>query len=144
MKTMNWFNADSKPAIRGKDAVEAWLRAEAKREKMKWQQLDYVFCSDNYLLEMNRSFLQHDYYTDIITFGLSEDKRVIEGEIYISTDRVRDNALTMHTPYKTELLRVMVHGLLHLCGYKDSSAAAKKAMRAREDEALERWFEKFV
>lgn len=141
---MNWYNADSKPGIRGKSAVEAWLKGEAKREKMKWQQLDYIFCSDHYLLEMNRSFLQHDYYTDIITFGLSEDKQTIEGEIYISTDRVRDNAASMNTQYKTELLRVMVHGLLHLCGHKDGSAAAKKAMRAREDQALERWFQKFV
>ena len=141
---MNWFNADSKPGIRGKELVEAWLKAEAKREKKKWQQLDYVFCSDDYLLEMNRRFLQHDYYTDIITFGLSENKKMIEGEIYISTDRVRDNAASMNTAYKSELLRVMVHGLLHLCGYKDGTAAAKKAMRAREDEALERWFKNFV
>jgi rRNA maturation RNase YbeY len=86
---------------------------------------------------MNRDFLQHDYYTDIITFGLSEKNQPIEAEIYISIDRVKDNALSLGVAYKEEMLRVIFHGALHLCGYKDKTKSEISAMRAKEDQYLQ-------
>ena len=96
--------------------------------------LGIIFCSDEYLLEMNRQYLNHDYYTDIITFDLG--KGTIEGELYISVDRVKDNAINMDVPYLDELQRVIFHGVLHLCGYKDKKQADILVMRKLEDEYL--------
>jgi len=101
--------------------------------------LSYIFCSDEYLLNINRQFLQHDYYTDIITFDLSETPDAITGEIYISLDRVKDNAQELQTPYKKELLRIIIHGALHLCGHKDKSPDQQKQMRIKENEQLSRF-----
>ena len=98
--------------------------------------MNYVFCSDEYLLEINKQYLDHDYFTDIITFDNSEEDNQLEGDIYISVDRVRENAATFHTDFDTEMRRVLIHGLLHLAGYEDSSEALKTAMRAKEDEYL--------
>lgn len=96
-------------------------------------QLDIIFVDDEELLLMNRDFLQHDYYTDIITFDLSDDLRSIQGELYISKDRVLDNALSLGSSSRDEILRVCIHGLLHLCGMNDSSEAEKLAMRDAEN-----------
>jgi len=96
-------------------------------------ELTYVFCSDDYLLDINRNFLQHDYYTDIITFDLSENNKQTIAEIYVSLDRIKDNAKTLETSPKDETLRVIFHGALHLCGYKDKSKADIKTMRAKEE-----------
>ena len=97
--------------------------------------MDYIFCSDEYLLHINQTYLQHDYYTDIITFELS-DTRETEAEIYISLDRVKDNAAQFGEPYQKEILRVIFHGALHLCGYKDKSAVEAALMRKMEDKYL--------
>jgi probable rRNA maturation factor len=102
--------------------------------------LNYIFCSDEYLLQVNRDFLQHDYYTDIITFDLSETPQAVTGEIYISVDRVRENAQTNEVSFTEELHRVIFHGALHLCGYKDKKPAEVKAMRAAEDKYLALYF----
>lgn len=102
-------------------------------EKKKLGTLNYIFCSDRRLLEINRQYLQHDDYTDIITFDLSESKTETIGEIYISIDRVRDNANQLKVSFKKELVRVIFHGALHLCGYGDKTEKDKKSMRARED-----------
>ncbi|MFY7848437.1 MAG: rRNA maturation RNase YbeY [Bacteroidia bacterium] len=96
-------------------------------------QLDIIFVDDEELLLMNRDFLQHDYYTDIITFDLSEDLRSIQGELYVSRDRVLENALSLGSSSMDEILRVCIHGLLHLCGMNDSSEAEKLAMRDAEN-----------
>ena len=96
-------------------------------------QLDIIFVDDEELLLMNRDFLQHDYYTDIITFDLSDDLRSIQGELYISKDRVLENALSLGSSSRDEILRVCIHGLLHLCGMNDSSEAEKLAMRDAEN-----------
>lgn len=102
--------------------------------------IQYVFCSDEYLLRMNQQYLQHDYYTDIITFGLSDPAApIIDADIYISVDRVRDNALTAGVSFDEESLRVIFHGALHLCGYKDKRPADVKQMRAKEDEYIRRY-----
>jgi probable rRNA maturation factor len=104
------------------------------------QQLNYVFCTDEYLLQVNKEFLQHDYYTDIITFDLSATGGPIMGEIYISIDRVRDNARTQKVKMYEELHRVIFHGALHLCGYRDKKANEIKKMREKENFYIEKYF----
>jgi probable rRNA maturation factor len=101
--------------------------------------LNYVFCDDTFLLEINQSFLDHDTYTDIITFDLSENRQAMEAEIYISIDRVKENAVTYKTTYHDELHRVIFHGALHLCGFKDKKDKDRKVMRANEDYCLEHY-----
>ena len=115
-----------------KGFIERLFRANGK----KLGSLTYIFCSDLFLLEINKQFLKHDYYTDIITFNLAPPKEEIEGEIYISVDRVRDNAKALSISLQEELHRVIFHGALHLCGYKDKTPKDKKGMRAAEDKCL--------
>ena len=98
--------------------------------------LNYIFCSDDYLLEINKQYLDHDYYTDIITFDNSEEEGKIEGDIYVSVDRVKENAIEFGANFETELRRVLIHGLLHLMNYTDTSEELKAQMRAKEDECL--------
>ena len=111
-----------------------------KKEKKSLANLSYIFCSDDYLVEINKTFLQHNYYTDIVTFDLSENSGKIKGEIYISTDRVRDNATTLGVTIREELHRVIFHGALHLCGYRDKTPKDAKHMRAGEDRCLIAYF----
>ena len=107
------------------------------KEKKSLQSIDIIFCSDEYLLEINKQHLQHDFYTDIITFDLSESSvNPIIGELYISIDRVKDNAALRDEKFSTELLRVIFHGLLHLCGFKDKTKSDIKTIREKEDEYL--------
>ncbi len=102
-----------------------------EKESKKLVTLTYIFCSDEYLLQINQQYLQHDYYTDVITFPYSNTE--IEGDIFISIDRIRDNAQSLNIPEKTELHRVMVHGLLHLIGYDDKTPELKKLMQEKEN-----------
>lgn len=111
-----------------------------QEERGKTKELTYIFCTDDYLLNINRNFLQHDYYTDIITFDLSEQKDGSHGEIYISIDRVKDNAVHLKEPLQRELLRVIFHGALHLCGYKDKTKVQERTMRKKEDYYLEGFY----
>jgi probable rRNA maturation factor len=104
------------------------------------EELHYIFCSDAYLLQINQKFLNHDTYTDIITFNLSEPNKPIISDIYISIDRIRENAELLQTTFKLELHRVIFHGALHLCGYKDKSKSDNKLMRQKEDYYLARYF----
>ena len=105
------------------------------------ESLQYIFCSDEHLLQMNRDFLQHDYYTDIITFDLSPAKNdPTSGELYISVDRVKDNAINFDSSFERELHRVVFHGVLHLIGYKDKSEKDQKLMRKKEDQYLNIYF----
>ncbi len=108
------------------------------KEHRKLFTLDYIFCSDDFLLEINKRYLSHDDLTDIITFDLSEKKgsSPITGEIYISIERVKDNAQTFNTSFGDELLRVIFHGALHLCGYKDKTPPHSRQMRSKEDHYL--------
>jgi probable rRNA maturation factor len=116
--------------------TKKWIKNTSFSEGYDVSQLNYIFCSDEYLLEINKQYLDHDYFTDIITFDNSEEDKQLEGDIYVSVDRVRDNAETFHTDFDSEMRRVLIHGLLHLVGYEDSSEALKTAMRAKEDEYL--------
>jgi rRNA maturation RNase YbeY len=116
--------------------VKEVIRDLFKKERTKLEQLRYIFCSDEYLLQINKEHLNHNYYTDIITFDLSETSSATIGEIYISVDRVRDNAQNYDVSFKHELLRVIFHGALHLCGYKDKSSKEEQLMRKAEDKYL--------
>ncbi|MEP7262983.1 MAG: rRNA maturation RNase YbeY [Bacteroidota bacterium] len=119
--------------LRGKTKLRKWISSSIRKEGFKLTSLNYIFCSDESLLEMNIRHLNHHTYTDIITFDLSSEKKTIDGEIYISIDRVKDNAAKFSIPFTQELHRVMIHGTLHLCGYKDKTPAAQKKMRKQED-----------
>ncbi len=114
---------------------KSWLKDAAKAEGFKIGELNYIFCSDAYLLDINQKYLGHDTLTDIVTFDNSEDPKMIEGDIFISIERVRENAVKFDTA-ESELKRVMVHGLLHLAGYKDKDNAQKELMRNKENEHL--------
>jgi probable rRNA maturation factor len=115
-----------------RQALKDFLRSLFRKEKKALASLTYIFCSDEYLLEINRQHLQHDYYTDIITFEMNAKGQPAIGEIYISVDRVKDNAREFGTSFKEELHRVIFHGALHLCGYKDKNPKQEKEMRAKE------------
>jgi rRNA maturation RNase YbeY len=114
---------------------KAWLKDAAKAEGFAIGELNYIFCSDAYLLDINQKYLGHDTLTDIVTFDNSEDPKMIEGDIFISIERVRENAIKFDTE-DSELKRVMVHGLLHLAGYKDKDKAQRELMRNKENEHL--------
>ena len=114
---------------------KAWLKDAAKAEGFAIGELNYIFCSDAYLLDINQKYLGHDTLTDIVTFDNSEDPKMIEGDIFISIERVRENAIKFDTK-DSELKRVMIHGLLHLAGYKDKDRAQKELMRNKENEHL--------
>ncbi|MCF2496613.1 MULTISPECIES: rRNA maturation RNase YbeY [Dyadobacter] len=116
--------------------TKKWIKNTSKSEGYEIADLNYIFCDDDYLLEINKQYLDHDYFTDIITFDNSEEDNVIEGDIYISVDRVRENAATFHADFETEMRRVLIHGLLHLMGYDDTDEKLKSAMRAKEDQYL--------
>ena len=112
-----------------------WLQQVIRKENKIPGDISYVFCDDAYMLEQNKAFLNHDTYTDIITFDECVGD-VISGSILISTDRVAENASKFEKAFENELLRVVVHGTLHLCGYKDKSESEAKIMRQKEDESL--------
>lgn len=117
-------------------ATTAWIRQVAATYGMKVGDVGYMFVNDERILEVNREYLQHDYYTDIITFDYSEDE-VINGDIVISLDTVRTNAEAQHTEYDEELHRVIIHGILHLCGIDDKGPGQREVMEAAENKALE-------
>lgn len=114
-----------------------WVIETVREEGHHLHQIDFIFCSDEYLLEINRNHLGHDDYTDIITFPLEDDP--IIGEIYISIDRVKENAITFQTGFENELKRVIIHGVLHLCGYDDHAKADIKEIRQKEEMYLSKW-----
>lgn len=120
------FNLSSRLAIR------KWIYATIKEEGKEPGDINYIFCSDDYLLELNKSALDHDYFTDIITFDYCEENS-ISGDLFISVDRVGDNASNLKNPFLDELHRVMIHGVLHLCGYKDKTKKDEQIMRKKED-----------
>jgi probable rRNA maturation factor len=115
-----------------KDAVTNLM----ENEERAFESLDYIFCNDEYLLDINQAYLKHDDLTDIITFDLSDNPAIIKGEIYISVERVQDNSLLFNTSFRDELARVVFHGALHLCGYKDKSKKEQLEIRRKEDHYL--------
>lgn len=114
-----------------------WLEEIILSEEKKLGEINYIFCDDDYLLKINQDYLQHDYYTDIITFDSVKGK-TISGEIFVSLQRISDNATTLSKNYEEELKRVLAHGILHLCGYKDKTEVEELEMRRKEDFYLEK------
>jgi probable rRNA maturation factor len=133
MQTVSFNSADKQLTLKNKTRLKAFIANVFDKEDKRLKKLDYVFCSDDYLLQINKDFLQHDYYTDIITFPLSDKHQPIVGEVYVSLDRIRDNAKQHGCSVLEETLRVLFHGALHLCGYGDKSAKEAKIMRSKED-----------
>lgn len=125
-------NIDISFLLKQKKAVRAWIEKTITKEGFKTGSISFNFCSDDYLLEVNKEHLDHDFYTDIITFDFCENN-IVSGDIYISIDRVRDNAQTEKQSPTKELHRVIIHGILHLCGYKDKKPAEARQMREKED-----------
>jgi probable rRNA maturation factor len=130
------FHFLEKISLKDRQILKNTLTTLFKKEGKKLAELQYIFVSDDRLLEINRQFLQHDYYTDIITFPLSAPNKPITAEIYISADRVRQNARQFGNTVKQELLRVIFHGALHLCGYGDKTSREEKKMRQMEEKYL--------
>ena len=123
-------------------AVKAWITAVAATyEGRKVGDLSYIFCNDERILEVNKEFLGHDYYTDIITFDYSEPSK-ISGDMFISLDTVLSNSSKFHTSYDKELMRVIIHGVLHLCGINDKGPGERAVMEAAEEKALDMWYKK--
>ena len=115
--------------------MKHWIQEVIRLNNHQTGHLSFVFCSDDYLLEVNKKFLNHDYYTDIITFDYNEST-IISGDFIISIDRVKDNALTHHCAFYKELYRVIIHGILHLLGFSDKTEIQQKKMRLLEDRYL--------
>ncbi len=133
-----YFKEDIVFDLPSETRLEAWIASTIAKEQADLQQLNYIFCSDAYLHQLNLDYLQHDTLTDIITFPYAAPP-LVQGDIFISIDRIRENATTFGVSFEQELLRVMIHGVLHLCGYGDKTDEEATLMRAKENEALEGW-----
>jgi rRNA maturation RNase YbeY len=131
-------------SLRDRVGLKSFLTQLFKKEKRKLIRLNYIFCSDSYLLNINKKYLSHNYFTDIITFPFSEPAQPIVADIYISVDRIRENAATFRTSIKQELHRVIFHGALHLCGYNDKSKSEASEMRKKENTYLSLYLDHFV
>ncbi|AWL78691.1 MULTISPECIES: rRNA maturation RNase YbeY [Capnocytophaga] len=131
------FNYETEFELPEQETVfQAWIEKIIASEEKELGELNYIFCDDNYLHQINVQYLDHDTLTDIITFDYTEEQ-TISGDIFISVERVADNAKDFNVDFQTELLRVMAHGVLHLCGYKDKSDAESKQMRSKEEEKMQ-------
>ena len=122
------------PAIKKRETTE-WIKAVAASYEKRIGEIAYIFCSDEKILEINREYLDHDYYTDIITFDYTEKNR-ISGDIFISIDTVKSNADEFKVSYEEELHRIIIHGILHLCGINDKGPGEREIMTQKENEAL--------
>lgn len=139
MPSIHFFKEDCSIDLRKLQSNKKWIAQVAASHQFLISELNYIFCSDEYLYQMNMDYLSHDTYTDIITFDLREEEtgsKSIEGDVFISIERVKENAKHHKVDFFQELSRVMAHGILHLIGFQDKSESDKKEMRTAEDEAL--------
>ena len=137
LKDISFFSEDIEFTLKDKAKVRNWIGDTIKSEGLKRVgELSFVFCSDAYLLDINKQYLNHDTYTDIVTFDSSEEEDVISGDIFISIERIRENAEKFAVTERDELHRVIIHGVLHLCGYYDKKKEDKELMTAKENEYL--------
>ncbi len=132
---ITYFSEDTAFPNISKHETTQWIKTIAQQYNKKAGEIAYIFCSDEYILKINNEYLQHDYYTDIITFDYSANN-IIAGDIFISLDTVKSNAEKFEQPFDTELHRVIIHGILHLCGQKDKTDEERAEMTRKEDEAL--------
>ncbi|HEY0741119.1 MAG TPA: rRNA maturation RNase YbeY [Chryseosolibacter sp.] len=133
MASVNFFSQTLPFKVPFPRKTASWIKSAVLKEKHSLQELNFIFCTDQELHQINLEYLNHDTLTDIITFDNSETQGVIEGDIYISVERVRENAEVFKKAFDNELHRVMIHGVLHLLGYQDKTSSQKKAMRDKED-----------
>ena len=133
---INFFTEDIDFKPKNSRKLKQWVKESALAEGYKILELNYIFCSDEYLHQMNVEYLDHDTLTDIITFDNSETQGKIEGDIFISIDRVKENAQEFKVSFEYELSRVLIHGVMHLCGYKDKTDDEAKEMRGKENQYL--------
>jgi rRNA maturation RNase YbeY len=143
MNSISFHSEGVRPKTPSKRLLKAWIKEFVSNHGKKVGEIAFVFCDDEKILEVNRNFLQHDYYTDIITFDYCEDA-VISGDIYISVERVVENAFIHKVEYSTELLRVIAHGVLHLLGFQDKEKKFKMEMTQNEDLCIALFFTKFA
>lgn len=136
MQKINFFSEDISFNLKQKTILRNWIRKIVKTKGAKIAEINYIFCSDEYLKEVNLQYLQHDYYTDIITFDNSEEEDLLEGDIYISIDRVKENSQHFSKLFENELHRVMIHGILHLLGIGDKTEEEARKMRQEEEASL--------
>ncbi len=129
------FNYETDFQLDNEEAFENWISRVIASESKELGEISYIFCDDEYLHKINVAYLNHDDLTDIISFDYSEGK-ILQGDIFISIERVKDNAHDFNVSFEEELKRVMIHGVLHYCGYKDKSEADEKIMRSKEDEKV--------
>ncbi|MFM1793649.1 MAG: rRNA maturation RNase YbeY [Bacteroidota bacterium] len=141
MASITFFYLKQTTVLRNKKRLKSFMLEQATLYGRPIHSLQVICCSDEYLLQMNRDFLKHDYYTDIITFDLGDrDSNQIDAELYISLDRVKENASSLGITFAVELHRVIFHGLLHLLGYKDKTSSDQKIMRLMEERFLQTYF----
>jgi len=129
------YNYESDFTLSNEEVYTDWIENVLASEGKSLGELSYIFCDDEYLLEINQQYLEHDTLTDIISFDYTEGD-IISGDIFISVERVQDNANDLNIPFNEELKRVIIHGVLHYCGYKDKSESDKALMRSKEDEKI--------
>lgn len=137
MEGLQFFTEEIDFQLSTTDTTRHWIANILNEHQVEVENVNFIFCSDEYLLEVNRTYLDHDYYTDIITFDNREEVEApLESDIFISIDRVKDNAAEMNVTFDRELHRVIIHGLLHLMGWNDKTASEKQAMREKEEACL--------
>jgi len=134
--TIDFFSEETDFKLYQKKSIQSWLSTIISNEGYEIIQLNYIFCSDEYLYSINQEYLNHDTYTDIITFDNSEEPKTIESDIFISVDRVKENAELQQIKFEDELARILIHGVLHLMGWGDKTEALKEQMRLKEDACL--------
>jgi probable rRNA maturation factor len=132
-KKISFHYIEAKFSFRQREKIKEFILQLFKKEGKKVDAINYIFCTDEYLFTLNVEYLNHDTYTDIITFFYSEKSQPVVSDIYISIERVKENANKFQTTFKHELMRVIFHGALHLCGYKDKTEAEKAKMRQKEE-----------
>jgi len=137
---VHFFSHDISTSLKNRANLKRFIESIFKKEKQSLGSINYIFCSDRALLEINKKYLNHDFYTDVITFDLSTDSKAMSAEVYISIERIRDNAKQLGLSIKSELHRVLFHAALHLCGYNDQKKKDKEIMRKRETELLAIYF----
>jgi probable rRNA maturation factor len=133
---INFFSEEIKFLLKDKIRLREWIYEVVKKEKKDIEFINYIFCSDAYLLKLNKTYLQHNYFTDVITFSYDEGEKQLKGDIYISIERVKENAKDYSRTFYNELHRVMIHGVLHLIGYEDNTDKERELIRKKEDKYL--------
>lgn len=136
MGSINFFTEDINFTLRQKIKLRNWIRTTIEHNQQRLEVINYIFTSDNYLLTINKEYLDHDTFTDVITFNQSTNPKLLEADIYISIERIKKNAKKFNLPISDELHRVMIHGVLHLLGFTDKEDSEKAVMRKKENHYL--------